>query len=157
MWPQLAVCALNLHFCGCAKTVEAGSIIGIFFVSVACNFGIFGFLHSAFVNFSVDMWHACLSYFLDTVLRPSAPSLLLCWVSKHFWQGVSVSVLSFLFTFLFFCVRFRKVSNVLCGSRICCYFWSRWWSFGRIIKITESSPLLLEAAACIGGAALFET
>ena len=153
MWPQLAVCALNPHFCGCAKTTEAGSILGNF-VSVACSFGFLGFLCSAFVNLSLDIWHACLSYILSTVLPSFAPSLMFYWMSKHFWQGYkSVFFCSYLHSYTL-CLRYRKVSNALCGGRMCWYFWSRWWSFGRIIKVAGSSVLLLEAAASIGGAAV---
>jgi hypothetical protein len=87
MWPQLAVCALIPRFSGCANTIDAVSTLGVFFVSVACSFGFFGFLLSAFVNLSLDIWHASRSYHLSTVLPSGAPSVLLYWVLKHFWQG----------------------------------------------------------------------
>jgi hypothetical protein len=44
-----------------------------------------------------------------------------------------------------FCVRFKKVSNVLWGTGCAATF-----EVGRIIKIAESSLLLLETAASIG-------
>jgi hypothetical protein len=38
LWSQLAICALNTHLSGYSKTTEAGIILEIFFVSLACIF-----------------------------------------------------------------------------------------------------------------------
>jgi hypothetical protein len=64
--PQLAVCALNPHLSRYAKTIEAGSILGIFFVGLACIFLFYflNFLRFGFVSLFLDMSHLYISYFL---------------------------------------------------------------------------------------------
>ena len=109
-----AICAVNPHFSGCAKTIDGGSVLGIFFVSVACSLRFFLIFVSAFVNLSLGMWHASLSYFLSTVLPSGAPSVLLYWVSKHFYRGISQFsfVLIFIITLFYDLGRFRTSSGV---------------------------------------------
>jgi hypothetical protein len=64
----------------------------------------------------------CLSYILSTVLPSFAPSLMFCWMSKHFLQGYkSVFFCSYLHSYTL-CLRYRKVSNALCGGRMYWYF-----------------------------------
>jgi hypothetical protein len=119
------------------------------------EFWIFLFLRSVFVNLSQiydTLFFLIFKHSFSFVC--SEPSVVLD--VKAFLTVVSVNVLLFFFKFLLFCIRSRKFSNVLCGSRMCCYeyFWSWWWSFGKIIKIAESLLLLSESAASAGGAAL---
>jgi len=119
VWLQLAICKLNPHFSRNAKIIVAGGIFGIFCVSPACIFGIFWI----FVSCSCEVWHASVSYFLGPVLCSFAPShSIFDWSVK-----LAVHLLFCLLSYPFY-VQCRKVSIVLWVSRMCCYFWSRWWS-----------------------------
>ena len=119
VWPQLAICKLNPHFSRNAKIIVAGGIFGIFCVSLACIFGIFWI----FASCSCEVWHASVSYFLGPVLCSFAPShSIFDWSVK-----LAVHLLFCLLSYPFY-VQCRKVSIALWVSRMCCYFWSRWWS-----------------------------
>jgi hypothetical protein len=80
---------MNPRFCRCVKTIEAGSILGNFFVDLACIFGFyFLFLLYAFENLSY-IFGTLVSYLLGPVLRSFAMSLLLYWELEHFDRGIS--------------------------------------------------------------------
>jgi hypothetical protein len=115
MWSRLAICAVNPNFSGCAKTIDAGSILGVFFVSVACSFGFFGFLLSAFVNLSLDMWHVSLSYILSTVLPSGTPSVSCTGCQSIFDRGISQVSFVLIYSLSLFAYglgRFRTSSGV---------------------------------------------
>ena len=98
---------------------------------------------------------ASAAYFLGPVLCSIAPNLLIYWGHSILERGISYTGgCSFvLFTFLPFCVRLRKVLKGFWVSTMWCYFWSRIWTFGRIINIAVTLLLLLEAAASVREAA----
>jgi len=116
VWPQLAICKLNPHFSRNAKIIVAGGIFGIFCVSLAC---FFGFLRHALVKRGTLLF----LIFLGPVLCSFAPShSIFDWSVK-----LAVHLLFCLLSYPFY-VQCRKVSIALWVSRMCCYFWSRWWS-----------------------------
>ena len=152
MWPQLPICALNPHFYRCTNTAEAGSIPEIFI-----SFAWF------FFYFCLMLFESLFRYVAGSVSYVFSPSSSLNLLRAFCCSGCSnvfdrdiklaVTLLFYLHSHPF-CLGFRKVSNVLLVITMCCCFWSRWWSFGRIIKMTGRLLLLLGAAVSIGEAAL---
>ena len=111
-----AICAVNPHFSGCAKTIDGGSVLGIFFVSVACSLRFFLNFCFCFCK-SLFRYVACFSFIFfkhSSSLWCSERSLVLG--VKAFFTGVSVNFLLFLFSFLLFFAydlgRFRTSSGV---------------------------------------------
>jgi len=83
------------HFCRCSKTIEARSILGIFFVSLACIFGLF------FLIFVLCFWSRfCFLFFRpSSFLVSSEPSVVLG--VRAFLTAVSV----ILTVVLLFCLK----------------------------------------------------
>ena len=112
----------------------------------------FLFLRSAVVNILYKC-NACFLYFKSSSSVISSELSVVLKVRAFLTEisdKLAVHLLLCLRSYSFY-IRFRNVSKVFKVSTMCCYFYSRWWSFGKISKMAGTSLLLLESAAPIRG------